>query len=62
VGGRAKPGHDTGWECNPLEALISTQALGRPGDLVERTAIAQTRNPFRRRRILQDAEPVYVAG
>ncbi|MFD2181493.1 nucleotidyltransferase family protein [Rhodoplanes azumiensis] len=37
-----------------LEAL-----LGRPVDLVEREAVEASRNPIRRRRILDEAEPVY---
>lgn len=35
--------------------------LGRPVDLVERTAIEQSRNYIRRRRILGEAEAVYAA-
>jgi predicted nucleotidyltransferase len=38
-----------------LEAL-----LGRPVDLVERQAVEASRNPIRRRRILAEAEPLYV--
>jgi hypothetical protein len=38
------------------------QTIGRPVDLVERQVIEQSRNYLRRRRILQEAEPVYVAG
>jgi len=38
------------------------QALGRPVDLVERDAVEQSRNYIRRRRILQEAEPLFVAG
>lgn len=38
-----------------LEAL-----LGRPVDLVERQAVEASRNPIRRRRILDEAQPVYV--
>lgn len=38
------------------------QVLGRPVDLVERQAVEQSSNYLRRRRILQEAEPVYVAG
>ena len=38
------------------------QALGRPVDLVDRQAVEQSDNYLRRRRILQEAEPVYVAG
>ena len=37
-----------------LEAL-----LGRPVDLVERQAVEASRNPIRRRRILDEAEPLY---
>ena len=39
-----------------LEAL-----LGRPVDLVERQAVAASRNPIRRRRILSEAETIYAA-
>ena len=39
-----------------LEAL-----LGRPVDLVERKAIEASRNPIRRRLILDEAQPVYAA-
>jgi hypothetical protein len=35
--------------------------LGRPVDLVERQAMEQSRNYIRRRHILGEAEPVYVA-
>jgi uncharacterized protein len=38
------------------------QVLGRPVDLVERQAVEQSGNYLRRRWILQEAEPVYVAG
>ena len=37
-----------------LEAL-----LNRPVDLVEREAVAESRNSLRRRVILEEAEPVY---
>jgi uncharacterized protein len=35
--------------------------LGRPVDLVEKGAIEQSRNPFLKRHILMQMEPVYVA-
>ena len=38
------------------------QVLERPVDLVERVAVEQSRNYLRRRRILQEAEPLFVAG
>jgi predicted nucleotidyltransferase len=38
------------------------QVLGRPVDLIERIAVEQSRNYLRRRRILQEAEPIFVAG
>jgi uncharacterized protein len=38
------------------------QALGRPVDLVTRRAIEQSRNYLRRRHILREAEPIFVAG
>jgi len=40
-----------------LEAI-----LGRAVDLVEREAVEQSENYIRRRHILQNEEPVYVAG
>jgi predicted nucleotidyltransferase len=36
--------------------------VGRSVDLVDRIAVEQSRNYLRRRQILLDAEPVYVAG
>jgi len=38
------------------------QALGRPVDLIDRGAVEKSRNYLRRRRILQEAEPIFVAG
>jgi hypothetical protein len=38
------------------------KALGRPVDLVDRRSIEQSRNYLRRRHILQEAEPIFVAG
>ncbi len=38
------------------------QVLGRPVDLVERQVVETSPNYLRRRRILREAEPVYVAG
>jgi predicted nucleotidyltransferase len=38
------------------------QTLGRPVDLVERKVIETSPNYLRRRRILREAEPLYVAG
>ena len=37
------------------------QALERPVDLIDRVAIEQSRNYLRLRRILQEAEPIFVA-
>ncbi len=45
---------------NLKEAL--EQTLGRPVDLVDRRSIEQSRNYLRRRHILQEAEPIFVAG
>jgi uncharacterized protein len=42
------------------EALERT--VGRPVDLVDRAAVERSRNYLRRRQILGEAEPVYVAG
>jgi predicted nucleotidyltransferase len=38
------------------------QVLQRPVNLIERIAVEQSRNYLRRRRILQEAEPPFVAG
>lgn len=38
------------------------QALGRAVDLIDRVAAEQSRNYIRRRRILQEAEPIFAAG
>jgi predicted nucleotidyltransferase len=37
------------------------QVLGRPVDLLERRSVEQSRNYLRRRRILLEAEPIFVA-
>jgi hypothetical protein len=42
------------------EALERT--VGRPVDLVDRGAVERSRNYLRRRQILGEVEPVYVAG
>jgi hypothetical protein len=57
-----EPGSDPGFAgfLDLKEAL--EQVLGRPVDLVERGAVEQSRNYIRRRRILQEAEPLFVAG
>ena len=57
-----EPGADPGFAgfLDLKEAL--EQVLGRPVDLVERDAVEQSRNYIRRRRILQEAEPLFVAG
>ena len=44
-----------------LEAALA-QMLGRPADLVERSAIEESPNYLRRHRVMQEAEPVHVAG
>lgn len=36
-------------------------ALGRPVDVIERKAVAESQNYIRRRTILREARPVYVA-
>jgi hypothetical protein len=41
---------------------IIAVVVGRSVDLVDRIAVEQSRNYLRRRQILRDAEPVYVAG
>jgi hypothetical protein len=53
-------------ELRPLEEFFDlgeslADLLGRPVDLVERQAMEQSRNYIRRRHILGEAEPVYVA-
>ncbi len=57
-----EPGADPGMGgfLDVEEAL--EELVGRPVDLVDRLAVEQSRNYLRRRQILQDAEPVYVAG
>ena len=57
-----EPGADPGFAgfLDLKEAL--EQVLGRPVDLVERDAVEQSRNYIRRRRILKEAEPLFVAG
>jgi len=50
---------------NPLSAFVDFKEalealLGRPVDLIEREAIEVSRNYIRRRRILAEAEPIYV--
>jgi len=37
------------------------QVLQRPVDLIDRIAVEQSRNYLRRRRIFQEAEPIFVA-
>jgi predicted nucleotidyltransferase len=37
------------------------QVIGRPVDLIDRISVEQSRNYLRRRRILQEAEPIYSA-
>ena len=57
-----EPGADPGMAgfLDVEEALGAV--VGRPVDLVDRLAVEQSRNYLRRRQILGDAEPVYVAG
>ena len=57
-----EPGADPGLTgfLDLKEAL--ERALGRPVDLVDRDAVEKSRNYLRRRRILQEAEPIFVAG
>src|ERR1700730_12177803 len=46
-----------------LDVKEALEAVGgRSVDLVDRIAVEQSRNYLRRRQILRDAEPVYVAG
>ena len=56
------PGADPGLSgfLGLKEAL--EQTLGRLVDLIDRKAVKQSRNYLRRRRILQEAEPIFVAG
>ncbi len=57
-----EPGRDPGMEgfMELKEALERT--VGRPVDLIDRAAVERSRNYLRRRQILAEAEPVYVAG
>ena len=57
-----EPGRDPGMAgfMELKEALERT--VGRPVDLVDRAAVERSRNYLRRRQILGEAEPVYVAG
>jgi uncharacterized protein len=57
-----EPGCDPGMAgfMELKEAL--ERAVGRPVDLVDRAAVERSRNYLRRRQILGEAEPVYVAG
>ncbi len=57
-----EPGCDPGMAgfMELKEALERT--VGRPVDLVDRAAVERSRNYLRRRQILGEAEPVYVAG
>jgi predicted nucleotidyltransferase len=57
-----EPGCDSGMAgfMELKEAL--ERAIGRPVDLVDRAAVERSRNYLRRRQILGEAEPLYVAG
>lgn len=57
-----KPGHDPGMAgfMDVKQALEAT--IGRSVDLVDRPAVESSRNYLRRRQILDEAEPIYVAG
>jgi predicted nucleotidyltransferase len=57
-----EPGCDPGMAgfMELKEALERT--VGRPVDRVDRSAVERSRNYLRRRQILGEAEPVYVAG
>jgi predicted nucleotidyltransferase len=51
---------------DPLEEFLGLQAslsdvLGRPVDLLARSTVERSRNYIRRRRILAEAQPIYVA-
>jgi uncharacterized protein len=52
---------DDGWDLFDFVEMQDEMAaiLGRPVDLIERAAIEQSRNPFRRRSILTTAQVVY---
>jgi hypothetical protein len=39
-----------------------TALFGRPVDLVDRVSVERSRNYIRRKHILRDVQPVYVAG
>jgi uncharacterized protein len=57
-----EPGHDPGMSGFMDIKQALEQAVGRPVDLVDRLAVERSRNYLRRRQILHEAEPVYVAG
>jgi predicted nucleotidyltransferase len=57
----APQSHWTLLDCVRMETELA-EILGRPVDLVTRQSVEQSPNPIRRRRILESAEPVDVAG
>ena len=57
-----EPGRDPGMAGFMDIKQALEQAVGRPVDLVDRLAVERSRNYLRRRQILREAEPVYVAG
>lgn len=57
-----EPGQDPGMAGFMDLKQALEQAVGRPVDLVDRLAVERSRNYLRRRQILGEAEPVYVAG
>ncbi|HET8995625.1 MAG TPA: nucleotidyltransferase domain-containing protein [Acetobacteraceae bacterium] len=57
-----EPGQDPGMAGFLHLKQALEQTVGRPVDLVDRQAVERSRNYLRRRQILGEAEPVYVAG
>jgi len=53
---------DAAWGLEDLAAMEEDLAsvVGRDVDLVSRAAVERSRNPIRRQRILDAAEPIYV--
>lgn len=48
------------WDHIRMEQELAS-LVGQPVDLVSRAAVEQAANPYRRRSILDSAEPIYVA-
>lgn len=53
-------GAHPGLDITEMELELQ-RLLGRPVDLVTRKAVEMSENPFRRRRILSEARPIFAA-